>query len=576
MQNAKLDWFRHHFIHHSAFIILHSYFFVSPLQCIYLTDAPTPIHSYSAWSRFFQIYFWWLIKNIVGWALIVASPFAAILPIPAATIIFFLIGFGLITFPGKRRLTASFLVGKPLPLSHRLVSWIAGTVSVIVPALLFWYVAGRQLNIIRHAVEYPFSIIVGAWVGGYVVLAIVIWLLSWTILRITNRLLRLIPIIRRRMRPWLRRRGINVLPPRRLHRDASVAEMEQDIVELSPQQKARVNQLWSLTKKWARRVIGIIITLAIFFWMAKPIVQQWPQVAPFVHEINFARFALAAVLFSFFLFTFRALVWRSILAGFGYKLPVPAALRIWSTSELARYIPGSIMQVIGRAYLAKPYGVSGTICSTSQILELATFLLANIFIAVACLLWFFAKLEPGARPWLIVALCLLPALGVLLHPKVFYSITNIICEKLRKPPITVRLSGHKLFFLFWWSVIGLLVQSLAIWLLVGPSLHIKFAWWWRIAGAYCLAWTAGFLAVTNPGGLGVREFVFYYAIRAVLPKHIKDLFPSREILNVYLRFLGILLRLWTVVGELILVSIAYALDYRGALNRPDAPGRRQL
>ena len=56
----------------------------------------------------------------------------------------------------------------------------------------------------------------------------------------------------------------------------------------------------------------------------------------------------------------------------------------------------------------------------------------------------------------------------------------------------------------------------------------------------------------------------YAAVKAsVLPAAVKDLFASREILNDYLKFLGILLRLWTIVGELFLTSIAYALDYKG-------------
>jgi hypothetical protein len=40
--------------------------------------------------------------------------------------------------------------------------------------------------------------------------------------------------------------------------------------------------------------------------------------------------------------------------------------------------------------------------------------------------------------------------------------------------------------------------------------------------------------------------------------------------------LGFLLRLWTVCGELMLLGTAYLLDLKGALNRPDAPGRRNL
>ncbi len=38
-------------------------------------------------------------------------------------------------------------------------------------------------------------------------------------------------------------------------------------------------------------------------------------------------------------------------------------------------------------------------------------------------------------------------------------------------------------------------------------------------------------------------------------------------------FLGLLLRLWTILGELMLSGVAYVLDYKGAIGRPDAPGR---
>ena len=74
--------------------------------------------------------------------------------------------------------------------------------------------------------------------------------------------------------------------------------------------------------------------------------------------------------------------------GLGHELPIAVTTRIWSSSELARYLPGVIWQVVGRVYLIKPYGVSGTVCSTSQVLELTIFLLANVLLAVGCLTWF--------------------------------------------------------------------------------------------------------------------------------------------------------------------------------------------
>src|SRR5207249_3601361 len=138
--------------------------------------------------------------------------------------------------------------------------------------------------------------------------------------------------------------------------------------------------------------------------------------------------------------------WRKALKGFGYKLPHGAAARIWATSELARYLPGAIWQVVGRVYLCKPYGVPKEIVATSQILELCIFLYANVLLAGACLLWFGQKVlaTSHARPWLIAALALVPGLALLLHPKTFYGVANAILRRVGKEPIVKRLRGRKL------------------------------------------------------------------------------------------------------------------------------------
>src|SRR4051812_2485125 len=194
--------------------------------------------------------------------------------------------------------------------------------------------------------------------------------------------------------------------------------------------------------------------------MVRPLRQQWHEVQGTIAAMDpfelIGRFLVASAMFAVFLFTFRAMVWRKILKGFGFKLPYAAATRIWSTSELARYLPGSIWQVIGRVYLVKPYGVSGSICSTTQILELCIFLFANVLVGGACLLYFGAKnLNAEARPYVYFAMAMLPALGFLLHPKVFYGLVNRILERIGKPRIVTRLRGKKLIGLLVWTVLGL-------------------------------------------------------------------------------------------------------------------------
>jgi hypothetical protein len=254
-------------------------------------------------------------------------------------------------------------------------------------------------------------------------------------------------------------------------------------------------------------------------------------------------------------------------------LPLGAATRIWSTSELARYLPGVVWQVVGRVYLVRPYGVSGTVSSASQILELVVFLLANVLVAVSCLLWFGARMEREAARYLYGAMVLVPALMLLLHPKVFYTVLTKYMKARGKPLPERRVRGKTLALLCLWAVVGLLWQSLALWLIMREPLGLPVDKWWVLAGSYCLAWCAGFIAFWAPGGLGVRELVFVMAMMFALPDQTQRQFGDANVLRGSLAFLGIVLRLWTMAGEILLAGVAYVADYRGALGRSDAPGR---
>ncbi len=270
-----------------------------------------------------------------------------------------------------------------------------------------------------------------------------------------------------------------------------------------------------------------------------------------------------------FLFV-RALIWRWILAGFGHCPPLNAALRIWSHSELARYIPGSIWQVLGRAYMLRPYGVSGSVSSTAQMLELSLFLLANLLLSVACLLWFGTKqLEGQAQIWLYVAIALTPTLGLLLHPRIFYGIINRILGHIGKPAIVQRLSGRMMIALLGVTLLALLWQAAGVYIVSAALLdQLQLSKWWVVAGAYSLAWCAGFLAVFSSAGLGVREIVFMGVMVLIVPEPVRAEASSSTALWATMGVIGFLLRLWTVAGELLLALIATISDYRAVISGP--------
>lgn len=527
-----------------------------------------PAHAVMARPSALAAWGWFILKNILGWTLIVASfPLGALIPGPGG-IPLFLIGFGLITFPGKRALTARLLRGIPIPPNSSAFKITTTALAAILPGLvLLWLIEGRWLDVHRLRSNR------GWVVGGYFAVAA---LLAWAGLNshwLLNKLISAFPIARRKVRPWLRRKGIDLLPPRRRRRTTSQdgrveCQADREIIEIHERHITRLRGAWRFGKPWFRRAVGAGITVAIFVWILKPIVQRWDAVSERIAAIRWSGFLLAAVMFAAFLFVFRALVWRAILVKFGHRLPVAPATRIWSTSELARYLPGVIWQVVGRVYLAKPYGVRGSHCSASQILELVIFLLANLLVAVACLVWLGTKHMHGpAERWMYVAMALVPVLTLLLHPRVLYRLMNGTLRRLGKPVIVPQMGFATLAGLLAWSMAGLLWQSLAIWLLVAEPLGgLQLAKWWIVAGAYCLAWCAGFLAVWAPAGLGIRELVFIAALRVALPPAVRQQFDDPAQLDGVIMFLSVLLRLWATSGELILAGIAYAIDWKGAFR----------
>lgn len=537
---------------------------------------------------------WFIGKNILGWILILSSgPVGMAVPGPGG-IPMFLIGFALITFPGKRNVTARVLRGSPVSPRSTGYQIFVGAFALLVPAGGLSYLAylayhdDRWMPFLDRGADpntWIYDRAVATWTLAYFALVTLLWIFGIRGVRLINLGLKAMARGRRRVRPWLRGKGMDLLPPRRrmrLRRRYNPQDQEPDdgILEIHQRHQTRLRNLWRLLRPWLIRLVRVLVIGGVFLWMLKPIIKRWhdPVVRQSILSTSIWEFAGAAFMFAFFLFAFRSMVWRRIISKFGHPLPIAPAMRIWSLSELARYLPGAIWQVVGRVYLAKPYGIRGSVCSASQLLELCIFMLSNVIVAVACITAAGLRLiPPGQRHWLYLSMGFVPLLMTLLHPRVFYGLLNIVMRKLKKEPIQQALRKRSLTWLTLWTIGGLLWQSLALWVLTHSVLGLPLEKWYVVAGAYCLAWTIGFsVGFLAPGGIGIREAVFITTLKFLLPPSWRAAHPQFDdptLLAAFLGFLGILLRLWAIAGELTMASIATLADLRGALGRSDAPGR---
>jgi hypothetical protein len=159
---------------------------------------------------YIERYAWIIIKNVVGWVLMLSAiVVGGIFPIPLGTPMF-LIGFAMITLPGKRHMTSGALRGIPIKLHTRKAHMWRLAISLLLPPAFVWL-----LEYQRHAILHPSQMGLLRLCGLYGVAIVGAWILIWLMLMMMNVLIRFLPKTRRRVRPWLRDHGINLLPPRR-------------------------------------------------------------------------------------------------------------------------------------------------------------------------------------------------------------------------------------------------------------------------------------------------------------------------------------------------------------------------
>jgi hypothetical protein len=162
---------------------------------------------------FFAKYSWILIKNLVGWVFIIcAVPVAGLFPGPLG-LPMFLIGFALVTLPGKRRLTSRVLRGIPININSSTVRTWRTVAAILLPPffpLILAWVESHRPEVLAYVEHFGAT----GMAAAYLVCVTVTWIGSYWFLRAVNVAMRFIPGVRRRIRPWMRRRGINLLPPR--------------------------------------------------------------------------------------------------------------------------------------------------------------------------------------------------------------------------------------------------------------------------------------------------------------------------------------------------------------------------
>jgi len=290
-----------------------------------------------------------------------------------------------------------------------------------------------------------------------------------------------------------------------------------------------------------KRILGSFIAIALLTVLGWAVWNQHVAIADALTHVSAVKLML--ILFVMLpIYPLSVLAWHQLVRGLGGKLTYREALAVWMLSNVARFLPGTIWQWIGRGYLANQYAVTPVQATLSIAYEIALVVVTALVVGLASLpLW------PVALhlPWWISLTGLLPAL--FLWPTTLPAVVRLY-QKVRNQTSQdiPTLSWRSLLSVLAVNTSQLLVNGLAIWLLLSlfaPQAAVSIL---AYAGMYALTWLLGYVTLIAPGGLGVADASLAGLIAAQTSTAIGSA-------------VALLYRALLLVSELIITGLAVAL-----------------
>lgn len=262
-----------------------------------------------------------------------------------------------------------------------------------------------------------------------------------------------------------------------------------------------------------RLALQVGLAVVVFGFLVLTVIDQWSEIQSEGVHFDILWLLPALVILPFY-FVFSAYGWDLILRSLGYRIGFGRAQVAWGQPLLARYVPGSVLYVLGRVLLSERAGVPRRISVASIVYEQAISATSAIVVA-AYFIINHPDLQGLPERWAV--LLLIPAAILILSPRVFGPLSNKVLAAFGRDPLPVVMSLR--------DVIGLLVYYSLNWLLIAFGIYsvarsvtyIPYDDILLVGSAQAIGYFAALVTLVAPAGLGVRDAAFAWAVKAALP-----------------------------------------------------------
>jgi glycosyltransferase 2 family protein len=261
-----------------------------------------------------------------------------------------------------------------------------------------------------------------------------------------------------------------------------------------------------------RRWGGLVAGLLVLGFLGWALADGWGSVSEYDWDLHPGLLALGLLVLLAF-YAASGLGYGAIVDRLHHPAPPQrVTLSIWGRSLLGRYVPGSVVMVLGRVVLSHERGVP----RRATLAAMAYEQLLSVGVAAAAGVAFLGIYGDGGdgRTWL---LALLP-LGLLgLHPRVFGPVSAWLLRRARREPLDRLIATRPLAGLLGWYTATAALLGLGVWLLVRSAAGAEAGGPGFVGLAFLLSFAISMVVVIFPSGLGIREGAFALALAQNLP-----------------------------------------------------------
>lgn len=290
------------------------------------------------------------------------------------------------------------------------------------------------------------------------------------------------------------------------------------------------------------------LALLIFGFLVLTVVDQWSQIQSEGVHFHVGWLIPAIVILPAF-YVISGWGWDLILRALGYPLGFGRAQVAWGQPLLARYVPGSVLYVLGRVLLSEKAGIPRRVTIASIVYEQAISATSAVVVAS-----YFIIKHPDlqGQPWRWGVLLLIPAAIALLHPKVFGPLANRALGALGREPLPASIPLRGVIGLIVFYSLNWVVVAFGIYCVARSVTYIAPEDILLVGSAQAIGYFAALVTLVAPAGLGVKDAAFAWAVKAALPSRS---FALGSLIAIALRFV-------MTVAELLYVGVVTALGRR--------------